>query len=343
MVANKAAEFPTATIAQAAKLVAANIRADIATFLFGQPGLGKTTIIRQIAAVAEFAQRFTGGCFVLSTTEYNPIDLSGLYQVDQYGRTVRCPSASIPLDKPVLILIDEFGDCPTYEQSGWYRLLLDKTLGENKLAEGSYVCAASNRPEDSAASREVSTAAKDRCVCVTLRADARTTLDFALRAGWNDKVRAFIGAYPTFIDEGFNPEDSYGGATPRSFERLSKLESLGLISSDYKLALLQIVGNIGMDAGYKYATFRQIEIPPVALVFDNPATAPIPERDQLFMYCSAIIGASKPQNFDAIATYALRLDRVSGFALCWDVKRKYPEFAKSNAATKMALEYSDLF
>lgn len=340
----KVAEFPTATIAQAAKILRANIVAQLATFFFGQPGLGKTTIVQQIAKLPEMAARFTGGCFVLSTTEYNPIDLAGLYRVDEYGRTVRCPSASIPLDKPVLILIDEFGDCPTYEQSGWYRLLLDLTLGENKLAAGSYVCAASNRPEDSAASREVSTAAKDRCVCVTLRADSRTTLDYAIRAGWHNTVRGFIGAYPKFVDDGFNPDDNYGGATPRSFERLSKLETAGLISSNYDIALLQIVGNIGAEAGYKYAAFRALEIPSVSLVFDNAKTAPIMEsREMQFAYCAAIVGACEEKHFDAVADYALRLDRVSGFALLWDVKRKHASFAKSAAATKMALTYSELF
>lgn len=334
----------TATMSQFAQILAANIVADIATMALAQPGIGKTTIARDICKAPQFAPRFTGGCFILSTTEYNPIDLGGLYRVDEYGRTTRCPWASIPLDKPVFILIDEFADCPAHEQSGWYRLLLERTIGESKLAPGSYVCAAANRPDDSAAAREISTAAKDRCCCVTLRADSRSVLDYAIKQNWHDKIRGFIAAYPAVIDDGFNPDDAYCGSTPRSFERLNKLETMGLISSNFDIGLLQIAGNIGQTAGYKYAAFRQLSIPSPQHVFDNPKSAPIPDdREMIFAYTAAIVGAATAAHFDSVTDYALRLDRISGFALVWDMKRKFASYQKSTAATRAVEVYQDLF
>lgn len=332
----------SATIAQFAKILAANIQANIPTMVFGQPGLGKTETAQAIAA--KFASRFTGGCFVISTTEYNPIDLAGLYKVDEYGCTTRCPSTLIPLDKPVLILIDEFGDCPAYEQSGWYRLLHNQTLGESKLAEGSYVCAATNRPEDNAASREVSTAAKGRCCCVTLRADATSVREYAIKRDWSPIVTSFIAAYPNVIDEGFNPDDFCGGSTPRDFERLNRLEKANLISSNYDIALLQIIGNIGSDAGHKYAAFRKLQLPAVSHVFDNPKHAPILDsREMQFAYCAAVIGAATAANFESVTEYALRLDRVSGFAMFWDLKTKFASYKSSAPATRAIAVYSELF
>lgn len=331
-----------ANIEQLARILYGNITADVPTLLFGQPGLGKTSVVEQLAE--KLASRFTGGCIVLSTTEENPIDAAGLWEV-QDGKTVRVPSAHIPLDKPVLILIDEFADCPVYEQSAWYRLLLSQQLGQHKLAPGSYVCAATNRPEDNAAAREVSKAAIGRCCCVTLRADYESLLKFGYKNNWHSTVLGFVRAYGTeVIDAGFNPECPYGGSTPRDFSRLNALESAGLISSDDDTAILQIVGNIGPDAGSRYLAFRQLELPSVDDVFKSPTTAEVDlTSDKIFAYSAAITSAAKPENYPAVIDYCLRLPRVAGFGLAWDLLAKDKVgVTKSPAFSKLAIEYSEL-
>ena len=337
--------IPTANIQQLAKILYANILAGIPTGILGGPGIGKTAIM--LAIYNKLADRFSGGVFVIATTEYNVLDLGGLYQVVD-GLTVRCPSDQIPFDKPVLILVDEFADCPAHEQSSYYRLVKEQVIGTRQLAAGSYVAFAANRPEDNAAAREISTAMKGRAMLITLAADYLCTLLFARRNNWDSRIISFIKAFGSeVVNNGFDADCPYAGSTPRDFERLAALESAGLINADIEIANLQIVGCIGPDAGARYAAFRAIETPDPALVFDTD-DAPVFDRhdiEKACLYGSAIVGycqESEP-HFQAIANYCLRCDRVTGFSLFFDIVARYPAFKSSPAMARLVERFGPLF
>lgn len=330
------------SIAQARRAIAANVACGIATLLRGQPGLGKTEGAESV--YEQLKAKFLGGFFVFSTTEYNALDLGGLYSV-QDGKTVRCPIGTLPLDKPVFILIDEFADCPAHEQSGWYRLLKSKMLGEAKLHPGSYVMAACNRPEDNASANELSMAAIGRCSVIDVDADWEATVSYGSDNGWNQTVLWFLRAFGReVINAGFDPNCSFGGSTPRDFEHVSRMENAGVISKkDNKLSTMQVVSKLGPKTGLKYHAFRAMPVPDVTPVFKTPTTADIPRAvDEQCIFAAAVIGAATPANFDAIATYALRCDRVMGFGMCYDLARKLPEFKKTPAFAKCALAFIDL-
>jgi energy-coupling factor transporter ATP-binding protein EcfA2 len=334
----------TATVRQVATIITANALAGIGTLIFGQPGVGKTTLIRQVHG--KLRKKFTGGVYVLSTTEYNAIDLGGLYRVNENGRTERCPMEGLVNDKPILVLIDEFGDCDKFEQSGWYRLALERTIGEYRLHADSVVCAATNRPEDNAAANEISSAFKGRFCCVTMEADSDTLLSYGYANNWDSKLLAYLRAYGSqAVNSGFDPDSPYAGCTPRDFERLNKLETNKLISTDDEIARLQIVGCIDHVHGEKYAAFRKLEVPDPALVFADPKTAPIPNSvDKQFLYGAAVIGAceEKPDHFSKLVSYCLRNETVIGYGLFWDLCKRHPSFQSTPHFAQGAIEYQAL-
>jgi energy-coupling factor transporter ATP-binding protein EcfA2 len=339
------AKILEATLSQAGKILYGNILADIPTLLLGHPGLGKTTILRQLGKV--LAERFTGGVYVLSTREFNPIDLAGLWLVDQTTWTTkRAPSDVLPYDKPVLILVDELGDALSFEQSSWYRLVLEHTLGNQQLAPGSYVACASNRPEDSAASNELSSALYGRCCCVTIRADFGALKSYAIKNNWNPTLIGFIGAFGSdYVDNGFNSDLPYCGSTPRDFERLNRLEAGKHISSDNEIALLQIVGNIDHVAGEKYFAFRQLAVPSAELVLQDPASAPIldsMEKQSLYGACVIAACPQEHKAYQAVTTYALRLNRVAGIALCFDLATRFKDYKQTSAFAQAATAFHEL-
>jgi hypothetical protein len=322
----------------------ANIHCNISTTLRSHPGIGKSEIAEQTYQDFAAKGRFSGGFFTFSTTEFNAIELGGLWHVVD-GKTIRCPIGMIPLDKPVFILIDEFADCPQHEQSGWYQLANNHMIGGHKLCKGSYVMSATNRPEDNAAAGEISTAFKSRNSVVDLRADWECTVAYGVEQGWHSTILWFIRAFGRdVIDNGFDANCSYAGSTPRDFEHLNRLEVAGLISKkDIEASTMQVVSFLGTKSGYRYHAFRSMPMPDTTPVFKNPATAEIPDRveDQMILG-AAIIGAATPANFQAIATYALRCNRVMGFGLCYDLSHKLPAFKDSPAFTPCALAYMDL-
>lgn len=346
--------IPTATASQLGQILYANIVADIATLMLGSPGLGKTSVPR--AVFSKLADRWPGGFYCVSTREYNPIEIGGLWYTGADGLTHRAPSTVIPLDLPVFVLIDEISDCLPFEQSSWYRLLLERTIGDRPLATGSYVCAAGNRADDNAAARELSTAILGRCNIVTVRASWEVTREYAINNGWHPTVCAFLSAFGAdAIDNGFNPSCPYGGATPRDFERISKLENANAFSRNSETALLQAVGNVGPIIGAKYHAFRSLPIPSPQLVFDNPQTAPteLTANDKtlgncndsaLLLYCAAILGAMQPTepHYKAVTDYALRLDRVQGYGLFWDTAKRFPAFKNSPQFARGAITYKNM-
>jgi len=333
----------TINVEQFRRALAANIAAGVPTLVFAHPGIGKTEASEGVCA--QFKDRFPGGCFTLSTTDFTSLDLGGLWAVED-GKTVRRPVDFIPLDKPVFILIDEFADCPAHEQSGWYRLANNHTLGNAKLAPGSYVCVASNRPRDNAAANEVSSAFKGRCSIFELRADWKVTLNYGNAHQWAPTILGFIRCFgQEVIDNGFDPNCEYAGCTPRDFDHLARLERAGVISrKDPELALAQCVSKLGPNVGAKYYAFRSIEIPDVDQVYNTPKTAVIPESiETQCSYAAAIVGGATPATWDNIVTYALRCDRVLGNGICFDLAKRHPEFKKSPAFTRAAVAYIDLY
>ena len=345
----------TITINQALDVLLQAIRVELETgypqpcYFISEPGAGKTTLahLGHEIITGDYPELFSGGVFVWSTSENNAIDKGGLYKVVEIEgelRTIRAPISEFDWSKPVMILIDEFSNCPKHEQGGWYRLFLERTLGEHKLAPGSYVFAAGNRVEDNAAAREVSTAIKGRCQCYTIRADWKSTHKFAIANNWDERLTAFIRAYgPEFIDDGFDPEAPYAGSTGRDFDRLNAMEKAGGIIDD--VALQQCVSCIDHQAGERYAAFRKLTVPNPSLVFDDPENAPIPEDpSELFLYTALVASACDASNKQSKACfeYSKRLGRTFGFGLMWDVKARHPKVAKRDVWVDVVLEYQDL-
>ena len=330
------------TIQQFGKALAGNIIADVPTMVKSHPGIGKTTGCQWV--YSKMVDRFPGGFHCLSTTDYTSLDIGGLWSVDQ-GRTVRNPVGFIPLDQPVFILIDEFGDCPAHEQSGWYRLANNHVLGDRKLCKGSYVAIATNRSQDNAAANEVSSAMVGRCSVLNLRADWQSTVDYANEQKWFPSIIGFLRAFgEDAIDNGFNPDSEFCGSTPRDFEHLNRMETAKVISSkDADLAMAQIVSKLDYDIGSRYFAFRSIKLPSVQNVFDNPKTAEIPDEIQTqCAFAAALVGATKPENYSAFVEYALRCDRVLGYSLCWDLAKQQPTFQKSPQFTIVATTFMEL-
>ena len=333
----------TTTMTQLKPILVANVQVGLPTLLYGHPGIGKTTIAEQVYTL--FGEYFAA-FYVWSTTNRNAIDLGGLYRVNAEGKTERCPVDCLVLDKPVFILIDELGDCPSFEQSGYYRALNEKEIGDKKLFAGSYVMAATNRPEDNAAAMELSNALKNRCMNINLVADTKSVLAYAVKAGWSDTLRGFIAAYGNeVIERGFTPESPYGGCTPRGLDFVHRLESAGMLSANADILERQIIGCIDHDAGSKYLAFRQLKIPSPQLVYDDAKNAPRLDGAMQFAYQAAIVGQATSKEVKAIISYALLLNRVDGASLVWELRNKFGKSEVEKHATwiDVLTKFYDLF
>lgn len=197
----------------------------IVPLMLSQPGVGKTSIAKQIAQKLKY-----DSLIVITPTMHNALDLRGLPEVKE-GKTKFAASDILPESGRHLILIDELPDCPVHEQSGFYQLLLDRRLGEYILPEGCDIIAAGNDETHGACANPLSTAIKTRVAICHVKSDLEQSVKYAIQNNWHPRVIGFMRACPQALS-GFNQDDFAAGSTGRGLQQLSQLEKSGVPDND---------------------------------------------------------------------------------------------------------------
>src|SRR5919112_4369639 len=145
-------------------------------FLWGAPGIGKSSLVR------EFADSLGLECVSLLGTQLAPEDLIGVPQIRD-GRSVFCPPEAIARDEPYCLFLDELNAATPDVQKAFYSLILDRRIGDYELPKGSIVIGAGNRATDNALARPIASALVNRMLHVHLRARTSDWLGWALASG----------------------------------------------------------------------------------------------------------------------------------------------------------------
>ena len=135
-------------------------------FLWGAPGIGKSSLVRA------FADSLGLECVTLLGTQLAPEDLIGVPQIVD-GRSRFAPPVAIARDEPYCLFLDELNASSAEVQKAFYSLILDRRTGEYELPEGSVVIGAGNRATDNALARPMASALVNRLVHVHLPFTAR--------------------------------------------------------------------------------------------------------------------------------------------------------------------------
>src|SRR5512141_2197051 len=120
-------------------------------FIWGPPGIGKSSIVKQ------FAEQVGLPCVSLLGSQLAPEDIIGVPQI--VGGTSRfCPPSLIAREEAYCLFLDELNACTHEVQKAFYSLIQDRRIGEYQLPPGSVVIGAGNRAQDSAIVRPMSSA-----------------------------------------------------------------------------------------------------------------------------------------------------------------------------------------
>jgi AAA domain (dynein-related subfamily) len=200
-------------------------------FVWGQPGIGKSSL------VAEFAAQVGLPCVSLLGSQLAPEDLIGVPQITD-GVSRFCPPSMIARREPYCLFLDELNACSHEVQKAFYSLILERRIGEYVLPEGSVVIGAGNRAQDSAIVKPMSSALINRMVHVHLRVSHRDWLEWALRNTIHHLVLEYIQNRPDHLWSA-PPKHEEPFSTPRSWHMLSDaLYEYGPAIGDDWLAVL---------------------------------------------------------------------------------------------------------
>lgn len=200
-------------------------------FIWGPPGIGKSTLVEQ------FSESLGLPCVSLLGSQLAPEDIIGVPQIID-GVSQFCPPKMIARKEPYCLFLDELNACSQEVQKSFYSLIHEHRIGEYELPKGSIVIGAGNRAQDSAIVKPMSSALINRMMHIQLRASHQDWLEWASINGIHTHVIEYISLRPDHL-LAQPPKHEEPFSTPRSWHMLSDvLNEYGEEITDETLEIL---------------------------------------------------------------------------------------------------------
>jgi hypothetical protein len=255
-------------------------------FIWGPPGIGKSSIVR------EFAAQVGLPCVSLLGSQLAPEDLIGVPQIVD-GVSRFCPPSLIARPDPYCLFLDELNACTHEVQKAFYSLIQDRRIGEFELPKGSIVIGAGNRTQDSAIVRPMSSALINRMVHVQLKVSHRDWLEWAYQNDIHPLVIEYIQLRPDHLwCQPPKHEETF--SSPRSWHMLS--DALNTFSEPVSDAWLEVAAYgclTPVHAGQFKAFVRQVHSKyQVSAILKGEVGWPVKpeERDVLYFLSQSLRG-----------------------------------------------------
>ncbi|MFE5592493.1 AAA family ATPase [Streptomyces sp. NPDC056549] len=277
------------------------VAADLPVLLWGEPGIGKTAALTQLAASLDLPLT------TVIASVHEPTDFSGLPVVGddpgEQGVPMAPPEWAVRLVRAGrgLLFLDELSTAPPAVQAALLRLVLERRIGTLVLPPDVRIVAAANPRSSAADGWELSPPLANRFVHLRWTHDTevvvrglggtwpRATLprldperlteavDVARRA-----VCGLLTARPALVHRLPGAETMRGGAwpSPRSWEMALRLTAFATAAGVSRDVLSQVVrGAVGDGPGLELlAWMDRMDLPDPELLLADPEGAELPER-----------------------------------------------------------------
>jgi len=284
-----------------ARALAALVPTRRPVYLWGPPGAGKSSLVRQAAG------QLGRDLVDVRATLLDPVDLRGLPRVTN-DTAVWCPPAFLPRSGEGVLFLDELAQAAPLVQAACLQLTLDRKVGEYELPDGWTVVAASNRAEDRAGTHRLITPLLNRFVHLDLDVSPDDLQGWAAAAGVGPEVRAFLRYRPGLLSRVDPAAGERAFPTPRAWQFVSDV----LPGAPAELLHPVVAGCVGDGPAAEFVGFLRLyrELPDLDAVLARPDAAPVP-REPAVLY--ALVGAlvercrSDQAPLAQFVQYALRL------------------------------------
>ncbi|MFI6559019.1 AAA family ATPase [Streptomyces sp. NPDC050534] len=280
------------------------VAADLPVLLWGEPGIGKT------AALTQLAESLDLPLTTVIASVHEPSDFSGLPVVGddpaEQGVPMAPPDWAVRLVRTGrgLLFLDELSTAPPAVQAALLRLVLERRIGALRLPPGVRIVAAANPRSSAADGWELSPPLANRFVHlqwthdheVVVRglggtwpraalpqlspAELPEAVDFARRA-----VCGLLTARPRLVHQLPANETRRGGPwpSPRSWEMTLRLIAFATAAGSSREVLALLVrGTVGDGPGLELLTsIDRLDLPDPETLLADPASAELPDRGDL--------------------------------------------------------------
>ncbi|ORX19445.1 AAA family ATPase [Mycobacterium xenopi] len=303
-------------------VIDAAARAHVPVLLWSDPGMGKSSLVRALAAADDVPVETVIG------SQREPVDIAGWPVVaDGAVQTLALPDWAKTLieARGGYLLLDEISTCSASVQAAMLTVALERMVGRTRLPDEVRIVAAANPPDRSAGGVDLTPPMANRFLHIdfepspeewltgmrasfaTMPASRAVAADELRAAEEVGSVCAFIEARPELLHQYPDTDEAAGRAWPsrRSWEATARV--LSYLRRDDTAAIAAVVlGLVGDGAGSEYMEWRaSMDLPAVADVIADPSIVDWANArpDQVWAVLSGVVAwASSKGTKDAWTT-----------------------------------------
>jgi MoxR-like ATPase len=258
---------PTALTKCLQKLVSNQIY--LSTMIWGAPGIGKSSIVSQIAQDNDLD-------FIdLRLSQLAPTDLRGLpvaipdenHKIS--GTSTWYPPEFLPRTGKGILFLDELNMAPPAMQGVAQQLILDRQVGAYQVPKGWFIWSAGNRREDRASVFAMPAPLANRFLHLEVEPDLDSFKSYAISSSIHEQIIAFL-SYRTELLHKLDPQRNTF-PSPRTWEMASKLHQCQI---DVSIA-------VGEGAAAEFYAFVQLyqTLPDLTPILENQGeNIPFPQE-----------------------------------------------------------------
>lgn len=294
-------------------------KANVPVFLWGAPGIGKSSIVKQIA------QEQNIKCIDLRLSLMDPTDLKGIPFYDKDSHTALwAPPAFLPQEGMGILFLDELNSAPPSVQASAYQLILDRAVGEYVLPAGWSIVAAGNREMDRGVTYKMAAPLANRFVHFEMDVSVEDWRLWAYQNCIDTRIISYISLKPEHLFM-FDPKsDAKSFATPRSWSYVDTIIKTDLEST---LLLDTISAAIGEDVAVSFLSFTKVasKLPNIEEILSSGSGKYSEEMDVLYILSTALVSGylkeATPQKLENILNYILELQPEFSVMVVQDLQR----------------------
>lgn len=291
----------------------------VPTFLWGAPGIGKSSIVKQIAKSKGI------GFIDLRLALMDPTDLKGIPFYDKDSHTALwAPPAFLPREGEGILFLDELNSAAPSVQASAYQLILDRRVGEYELPEGWAIVAAGNREGDRGVTYRMPSPLANRFVHFEMDVDVEDWRLWAYKNAIDDRVVSYISYKNEHLFTFDAKSDTKSFATPRSWEYVNSV----LKSSVSENLLLETIGGaVGRDVAVSFLAFCKVmnRLPDIKSILESGSGEYSDEVDVLYALSTGLVSAylkeSDDEKLENILRYTLGLKSEFAVMTVQDLQR----------------------
>ena len=256
------------------KLITKEVKHSV--FLWGAPGIGKSSIVRKVANDNDLE------LIDLRISQLAPTDIRGLPYVEN-GMAKFAPPAFLPQEGKGILFVDEFNMASPSMMSIAQQLILDRQVGDYIVPEGWFIVAAGNRTEDRAAVSQMPAPVANRFIHFNVESDLSSWKEYAIQKGVNEQIISFLNFRPQLLFN-FN-KNATAWPSPRSWEFADSLLSIGL----------EIDSAVGDGTAAEFYAYQSIysRLPDVDAILSGQSVEVPKEPSLMYAVCGSLVSRAK--------------------------------------------------